>query len=485
AGDGIAGIKRRCRDLSSDGVRNMATASGRGRLKEDLESSMWRRLIHADISILSSEVPVIPPIAPEAEEAVVALPAGVLDMIIHSSSESDPSEDPSSPEHAPIVPSTSLLLFSDSSKTFGDYSDSDSSERPPSHDPCEAAVTRWRSKVAVRLSSPELSSSSPSTLVLPSTPVEATIAPSTAIASSTAIAPSTVVAPHQVHTSPICDTKALVTEISPVPHVVCHRTQMTARKGVTGLRLVMTPARSAALRLSRARPSSHSSGSSSSSSSSSSDSSSSSSGSSSEGSSSDTPASLPERLSCLSTTHSHSGTLPCRRPQVPSPAHPSGALSPVHADCLPPLKWFRGPSATSSYEGSIEDSSEASTESDIDSDILADIEADIVADAASNAGDTINIRVDVVTKPEVPDDIHVPTIAERLSKHEDVIQELYDHMLKFPTQRLADIEEEHRAQEVRAVTDETKRARLLDREELRHIRVSHYYDKESGDLRPS
>ncbi|GKB74558.1 ribonuclease H-like domain-containing protein [Tanacetum coccineum] len=39
AGDGIAGIKRRRRDLSSDGVRNMVTASGRGRLKEDLESS--------------------------------------------------------------------------------------------------------------------------------------------------------------------------------------------------------------------------------------------------------------------------------------------------------------------------------------------------------------------------------------------------------------------------------------------------------------
>ncbi|GJV11927.1 retrovirus-related pol polyprotein from transposon TNT 1-94 [Tanacetum coccineum] len=38
-GDGIAGIKRRRRDLSSDGVWNLATASGHGRLKEDLESS--------------------------------------------------------------------------------------------------------------------------------------------------------------------------------------------------------------------------------------------------------------------------------------------------------------------------------------------------------------------------------------------------------------------------------------------------------------
>ncbi|GJR11671.1 zinc finger, CCHC-type containing protein [Tanacetum coccineum] len=42
-GDGVAGTKRRRRDLSGDGVRNLATASGRGRLKEDLESSTWRR----------------------------------------------------------------------------------------------------------------------------------------------------------------------------------------------------------------------------------------------------------------------------------------------------------------------------------------------------------------------------------------------------------------------------------------------------------
>nr|GFB52339.1 hypothetical protein [Tanacetum cinerariifolium] len=40
-------------------------------------------------------------------------------------------------------------------------------------------------------------------------------------------------------------------------------------------------------------------------------------------------------------------------------------------------------------------------------------------DVKSSAGDTIKIRVDVVTDPKVPDDIPVPTIAKRLSKHED------------------------------------------------------------------
>ncbi|GJZ26618.1 hypothetical protein Tco_0570871 [Tanacetum coccineum] len=41
AGDGVSSIKRRRRDPSSDGVKNLATTSGRGRLKEDLESSTW------------------------------------------------------------------------------------------------------------------------------------------------------------------------------------------------------------------------------------------------------------------------------------------------------------------------------------------------------------------------------------------------------------------------------------------------------------
>ncbi|GJV94397.1 hypothetical protein Tco_1545974 [Tanacetum coccineum] len=41
--DGVAGIKRRRHDLSSDGVWILATASQRCRLKLDLEPSTWRR----------------------------------------------------------------------------------------------------------------------------------------------------------------------------------------------------------------------------------------------------------------------------------------------------------------------------------------------------------------------------------------------------------------------------------------------------------
>ncbi|GJV03821.1 hypothetical protein Tco_1337390 [Tanacetum coccineum] len=43
AGDGVASIKRRHRDQSSDGIWILATVSGRGQLKKDLESSTWRQ----------------------------------------------------------------------------------------------------------------------------------------------------------------------------------------------------------------------------------------------------------------------------------------------------------------------------------------------------------------------------------------------------------------------------------------------------------
>ncbi|GKG43999.1 hypothetical protein Tco_0483092, partial [Tanacetum coccineum] len=94
-------------------------------------------------------------------------------------------------------------------------------------------------------------------------------------------------------------------------------------------------------------------------------------------------------------------------------------------------------------------------EAKAEADIMGDDEAE--DDVESSVGDTIDIGVDVVTEPEVPSDIPVPTIDERLSEHEDVIQELYNHMLEFLAPRFVDIEEEHKAQEVRAVVDERER----------------------------
>ncbi|GJU85785.1 hypothetical protein Tco_1293331 [Tanacetum coccineum] len=51
-GDGVAIIKRRRQDLNGDGVRDLATASGRGRLKADPEPSTWR--LHQDVKVTPS-----------------------------------------------------------------------------------------------------------------------------------------------------------------------------------------------------------------------------------------------------------------------------------------------------------------------------------------------------------------------------------------------------------------------------------------------
>ncbi|GJR55396.1 hypothetical protein Tco_1405917 [Tanacetum coccineum] len=66
AGDGVAGRKRRRRDLSSDDVRNLATASGRGRLKENLESTTWQR--HLDYKATTRTV------APTPSSVIVQIP---------------------------------------------------------------------------------------------------------------------------------------------------------------------------------------------------------------------------------------------------------------------------------------------------------------------------------------------------------------------------------------------------------------------------
>nr|GEV75302.1 hypothetical protein [Tanacetum cinerariifolium] len=71
-----------------------------------------------------------------------------------------------------------------------------------------------------------------------------------------------------------------------------------------------------------------------------------------------------------------------------------GALSPTHADILPPRKRFRNYSVTLSPEASVEGSMEiGSDEEDIDSDIMDDIEADIASEAATSIG--FRIETDV------------------------------------------------------------------------------------------
>ncbi|GJS05307.1 putative reverse transcriptase domain-containing protein [Tanacetum coccineum] len=120
--------------------------------------------------ILIGSIPVEVPVAPEVGAAAVASPAGVLELDTHSSSEVDPSE--SSPPPVSVAPMVSPFLCSDDSE-----SDTEIPERhvsPTSHD---VMLTRWRSRVASRSSSPTTS-----TLEIPTAPIlptpSAIVAPS-------------------------------------------------------------------------------------------------------------------------------------------------------------------------------------------------------------------------------------------------------------------------------------------------------------------
>ncbi|GKC63786.1 hypothetical protein Tco_1096384, partial [Tanacetum coccineum] len=112
---------------------------------ESVGSSFSRVILIGSISV---EVPV----APEVGAAEVASPARVPELDTHSSSEADPSENDSE-------------------------SDTEIPERHVSPTPHEAMLTRWRSRVALRSSSPTTS-----TLEIPTAPILP--APSTIVAPS-------------------------------------------------------------------------------------------------------------------------------------------------------------------------------------------------------------------------------------------------------------------------------------------------------------
>ncbi|GKB40933.1 hypothetical protein Tco_0885875, partial [Tanacetum coccineum] len=111
----------------------------------------------------------------EGGAAAVASPAGVLELDTHSSSEADPSESSLPPVY--LAPMVSPFLCSDDSET-----DTEMPERHVSPTPHDAMLTRWRSRVASRSSSP--TTSTPEIRTAPILPApSAVVAPSTDIIS--------------------------------------------------------------------------------------------------------------------------------------------------------------------------------------------------------------------------------------------------------------------------------------------------------------
>ncbi|GJU04655.1 putative reverse transcriptase domain-containing protein [Tanacetum coccineum] len=150
----------------------------------------------------------------------------------------------------------------------------------------------------------------------------------------------------------------------------------------------------------------------------------------------------------------------CRSPAatVTSYIHASRALVPSCADLLPPRKRFRDSILPKD-----------NIEEDIDIDVLADIEADATAvedevedEVKSSDRGTMEVRVDVVAGIDIPDGMLIPDAVECLEQVEEVVHNIYRHVMEIPLQRVKDIETGQRELEARSLIADEERASLLE-----------------------
>ncbi|GKA56009.1 hypothetical protein Tco_0755081 [Tanacetum coccineum] len=391
------------------------------------------------------------PVASKVGAATVASPAGLLKLDTHSSSKPDPSE--SSLPPIPVAPIVSPFLCSDDSEL-----ETEMPERHVSSTPHDAMVARWRSRVASRPSSPSRSSSpTTSTSEIPTAPIPP--------APSATVAPPTIDIPigrlYCTHPSGPC--RALI-----------------ARKSVRPL-----PSHRLALRYTSHHLDHFTSGSSS------------------NHSSYDQPS---EDHSLADHTSGH----PTSDQSLSRYSSPS-----LHLGMRLRL-WLQSHVLNTCFSSTLESSpsdssattldrhshlppqsarpSRKSVEEDIDSDVLADIKADAVVDetiameveagidvgigmevdvgvdkededeeAESSDRGTIEVGVDVVAGIGILGGMLMPDAVELLEQVEEVVQDIYRHVIEIPLQRVEDIETGQRQLEAKILIASKERASLLDR----------------------
>ncbi|GJU26638.1 hypothetical protein Tco_1165259 [Tanacetum coccineum] len=152
------------------------------------------------------------------------------------------------------------------------------------------------------------------------------------------------------------------------------------------------------------------------------------------------------------------------RPRSPATTVPSsipalGALVPTRADLLPPRKRFRD---------SI--SPEDSVEEDIDADVLTDIKVDAMVvevaakmDVEAGVDTGIGMKVDVGVDIEDEDEGEAKSSDRGTMEVEEVVYDIYGHVMEIPLQRVEDIKMGQRELKARSLIAGGERASLLDR----------------------
>nr|GEW55001.1 hypothetical protein [Tanacetum cinerariifolium] len=157
----------------------------------------------------------------------------------------------------------------------------------------------------------------------------------------------------------------------------------------------------------------------------------------------------------LSSLASHSSSPVSVGPSRKRFRSPTTDLSPIRVDLLPLHKRLRDSPFAFPQEVSIEDSTEVGYEASIKDGTEIEYEASIEV--------TVKVTVEVVAELDTPPILPEETLANRLDGHKEVTQEMYDHLLETPLQRMEEVKEETRTLTSRHETAKTRRTTLRDR----------------------
>nr|GEU62375.1 hypothetical protein [Tanacetum cinerariifolium] len=382
------------------------------------------------------ENPVIPPVAHMVRMTVDTTPTGLRDLVPYSDSDSDSLDDVFPPKYISLLPATSPFVCTDYSKSSGD-----SSNGPPSQDPYEVIVARWRNKVASH-------SSDEFPFALIAAPSGYRRRPATLIRHGEAIHFG-----RPYHSSPDLSSDSSLNSSSDTSsaHTSCHSILDQSLSEYSSPAAIVDDSSAPSAPLSTMyHPT--------------------------------TPESSSRDSSSESCVRSSRKRRRSPTAMVPLLIFAPGALASTRADLLPPRKRFRD-----SY------SSEESIEEDINADVLAGIEADTAAakatiarevakedkdeyEAESSVRGTVEIRVDRVIELVVADDSFEATIGDVLYQVStddslevmqlglDVeVQQLYDHMREILVGRISNIEAGQRQLEMGHLVSDRDRTRMLER----------------------
>nr|GEU73778.1 zinc finger CCCH domain-containing protein 19 [Tanacetum cinerariifolium] len=170
--------------------------------------------------------------------------------------------------------------------------------------------------------------------------------------------------------------------------------------------------------------------------------------------------------------------------RTPRCSRPISVRVPSCADLLPPRKRFRD-------SISLEDSVERNIDKDVleyveadatavkvvvdrdvkvrinagigmEVDVRVDVEDEVKDEVEFNDRGTIKVGVDVVARIDIPDGMLMPDAVKRLEQVEEGLQDIYDHVIEIPLQRIKDIEMGQRELEARSLIVGGERASLLE-----------------------